>query len=139
VVLKPACDRWFDPSPNGKLIFGLTFHHDPLMGWLNRHVLGGPADRFTNVFPGLWDTESGRQRYSLPMGIEVIFSSYCHRQGWSSDGTMLAIAGQHEFADWDVPPRRSITWLAAGAVVFALPPFVIARWRVRRLRREATA
>jgi hypothetical protein len=40
---------------------------------------------------------------------------------------------------WDVPPGKSVTWLAAGAMLLALPPFLIARRRVCRLRREAAA
>jgi hypothetical protein len=58
---------------------------------------------------------------------------------WSADGTLLAIAGEDELTVWDIPPRRSLKWFMAGAALFALPPFVIARRRVRRLRREAAA
>jgi hypothetical protein len=138
IGLTPACERWFDLSPNGKLVFGLAVYRNAVMEWINQDVLRRQAGEFTNVIPGLWDTESGRQRYSLPMGIEEIFAG-SSRHGWSSDGMLLAIAGKHQLAVWDVPPRRSITWLAAGAAAFALPPFVIARRRVRRLRQEAAA
>jgi hypothetical protein len=138
VVLKPVSEQWLDPSPNGKLVFGLAVQRDPIMEWINQHVLGRPGGRFTNLFPGLCDTQSGRQRYSLPMGIEeIVFGSSSY--GWSSDGTLLAIAGKNTLAVWDIPPRKSLSWFAVGATLFALPPFVIARRRVRELRQEAAA
>jgi hypothetical protein len=59
--------------------------------------------------------------------------------GWSPDGTLLAIAGETMLAVWDVPPRKRLSWFAVGAALCAFPPFLIARRRVRRLRREATA
>jgi hypothetical protein len=136
-VLKPVSRLWLDPSPNGKLIFGLAVQRDPVMEWINQNVLGRPAGGFTNLFPGLWDTQSGRQRYSLPMAIEIMVGSWSY--GWSSDGTLLAMSNRQQLAVWDVPPRRSIAWLTAGAALFALQLAVIARWRVRRLRREAAA
>jgi hypothetical protein len=40
---------------------------------------------------------------------------------------------------WDIPPRKSLSWFAAGAALLGLPIFTIARLRVRRLRLQAAA
>jgi hypothetical protein len=86
----------------------------------------------------IWETGSGRQRHVLPMALDSdLTSSTGH--AWSPDGTLLAIAGEDELTVWDIPPRKSLSWFAGGAGLFALPLFVIARRQVRRLRREVTA
>jgi hypothetical protein len=46
--------------------------------------------------------------------------------------------GDTRLEQWDVPPRKPLAWFLAGAVLLALPPALLARWRVRRLRRPAT-
>jgi WD40 repeat protein len=57
---------------------------------------------------------------------------------WSPDGTSVAAASfsyeRGTWCLWDIPPRKSLTWFAAGAAMFALPIAMIARRRVRRLR-----
>jgi hypothetical protein len=67
-----------------------------------------------------------------------IYSGYVD---YSTDGRFLAIsfAQDEEFHlhVWDVPPRKPLTWFAAGAVLLILPLAWLARRRVRRLRRAA--
>jgi WD40 repeat protein len=132
----PAADEFFlchTYSPDGRWLFVTARHTDPILELLRR-----PLNEVVTERPHLWDTREGRLRYSLPMTVDSTFgniSQYC----WSPDGTLLAIAGNDQLAVWDIPPRRSLTWLAAGAMLFSLPPFLIARRRVRRLRREAAA
>src|SRR5262249_8064316 len=114
-----------------------NFGNDPLLGLLNAYVLQGALD-LGGTRPFLWDTRTGRARHVLPMAVGPDFSSstgHC----WSSDGTVLAVAGIDRLAVLGIPPRKSRKWFAAGAALFALPPFMIARRRVRRLRREAAA
>jgi hypothetical protein len=59
---------------------------------------------------------------------------------WSPDGRQVACldSGDRPWVRvWDVPPRPSIVWFAAGAALLAVPPFLLAGWRVQRLRRRA--
>jgi hypothetical protein len=52
---------------------------------------------------------------------------------------LLAVAGRDAVAVWDIPPRKSLKWFAAGAALIALPLVLTARRWVRRLRKEAAA
>ncbi|HTK73892.1 MAG TPA: hypothetical protein VL371_01470 [Gemmataceae bacterium] len=128
--------EWVGLSPDG----GLVLRHDtidnPIFEFLDLRLLQGALG--TNVRPVVWETGSGRLRHVLPMAIDPDVDSPAGH-AWSADGTFLAIAGEDELTVWDIPPRRSLKWFMAGAALFALPPFVIARRRVRRLRREAAA
>ena len=55
---------------------------------------------------------------------------------WSPNSEVAAIHDKHDnsWAVWDIPPRKSLTWFAAGAALLALPIAFLARRRVRRLR-----
>jgi hypothetical protein len=55
---------------------------------------------------------------------------------WSADGKLGAVheSGTHEFSIWDIPPRKSLTWFAAGAAILALPIAFVAWRRTRKLR-----
>lgn len=52
----------------------------------------------------------------------------------SSDGKLFAINDSETLRVWDIPPRKSLTWLATGAAIFGLPIAHLARRRVRKLR-----
>lgn len=63
--------------------------------------------------------------------------------GWdlhrSPDGRSVAVYMQNygpvrQIAVWDYPLRKSLAWLAAGAVLLAFPIAFVARRRVRKLR-----
>jgi WD40 repeat protein len=77
----------------------------------------------------LYDVESGESLGVVP----------AEQACWSPDGQTLATPMNSErpfsaIGLWDIPPRKSLTWLAAGAAILALPIALIARRRVRRLR-----
>jgi hypothetical protein len=54
----------------------------------------------------------------------------------SPDGRTLAIPTERRdrVELWDIPPRKSLTWRAAGAALLALPIALVAWRRVRKLR-----
>jgi WD40 repeat protein len=128
--------RWGDLSPDGGLVLGDDVSDNPVFEFLDLHFLQGALG--TNVRPALWEAARGRLLHVLPMAL-ASDADRPTRHAWSPDGRLLAIAGVDDVMVWDVPPRRSLKWLMAGATLFALPPFVIARRRVRRLWREAAA
>jgi WD40 repeat protein len=56
---------------------------------------------------------------------------------WINDGQFLALLAdnsRNEWHIWDIPPRKSPLWFAAGAAVLGLPISLLARRRDRRLR-----
>src|SRR5262249_38335191 len=129
---------WLDLSPDGRLVLGNDLVDNPLLELLNAHVLQGALGELGGAQPVLWATGPGRLRHFLPMTFDPgMGSSTGH--AWSAEGKLLALASGDTLAVWDIPPRKPLSWVAAGATLFSLPPFVIARWRVRRLRREAAA
>jgi len=135
--LKDIADTmWVGLSPDGVLVLGYDYINDPVFEFLDLHFLQGALG--TNVRPVLWETGTGRRRHVLPMAIDSDLRSPTG-YAWSPDGTLLAIAGEDDLMVWDIPPRKPLKWFMAGAALFALPPFLIARWRVRRLRKEAAA
>jgi len=82
----------------------------------------------------LFDSVTGEARGDIPG-----FGSSWY---WSPDGRQLAsIAGDVNrlVQVWDAPPRKSRVWFGVGSALFAVPPFLLAGWRVQRLRRRATS
>jgi len=73
------------------------------------------------------------------MPVELDYPHTPPQNVWSSDGKLLAISRPDSLTVWDIPPRKPLTWFAAGATLLALPTFTIACRRVRRLRRQAAA
>lgn len=135
---------WLGLSPDGKLILGYDLVASRLWAMLNWQVLRGALGDLSSDHAVIWETGSGRRRYVLPTTVDAgLRSSFWYgrseRCGWSRDGALLAIAGEEELTVWDIAPRKPLWWFAAGALLFAVPLFVIVRWRVRRLRREAAA
>jgi WD40 repeat protein len=53
----------------------------------------------------------------------------------SPDGRTLAVfASDNRVQLWDIPPRKSLTWFAAGAALLAFSIALVARRRIRRLK-----
>jgi hypothetical protein len=55
----------------------------------------------------------------------------------ASDSSALALRdpwAQSLWLIWDIPPRKSLTWFAAGAAILALPIALVAWRRTRKLR-----
>jgi hypothetical protein len=47
--------------------------------------------------------------------------------------SMLVTTSGSEVLIYDIPPRRSMTWFAAGAAMLAMPIAFVAWWRGRNL------
>jgi hypothetical protein len=137
-VLSETTDtRWLGLSPDGTFVLGHHWDDRPVSPLRNAKLLRGAFGELGGPSPVLWETSSGRLRHILPIAFEVLVegtTSYA----WSADGTLLALANG-ELTVWHIPPRKPLGWFAAGAALLALPPCVVARRRVRALRREAAA
>jgi WD40 repeat protein len=77
----------------------------------------------------MFDAQSGEHLGDIPA------DGLC----WSPDGRRLAapFGAERPYAAigfWDIPPRKSLTWFAAGAALLALPIALAAWRRVRNLR-----
>jgi hypothetical protein len=57
---------------------------------------------------------------------------------WSPDSRTLATFLKSDYPSpiglWNIPPRKSLTWFAAGAAILALPIVLVAWRRTRKLR-----
>jgi WD40 repeat protein len=64
---------------------------------------------------------------------EGVGGSSAHGYGFCTpDGATFITQGMNgQIQLWDVPPRKPLTWFLALAALLALPPTVLARWRVR--------
>jgi WD40 repeat protein len=133
ITLRSDDQDWESLSPDGRLVFGITQFQSPVAEWLHLHVLKRPPEDFESVHAQLWETGCGRLRYSF----NAHFGTPPRQSAWPPDGALIAVAGKDTLSVWDVPLRRPLTWFAAGAALFGVPPFVIARRQVRRHRKEA--
>jgi hypothetical protein len=88
----------------------------------------------------LYDLSAGRHLCDLP-GQTFSYRAFWMPQSllahWVPDGTAVAIfdpdsAGTWKL--WDIPPRKSLTWFAAGAALLGLPILYLARRRIHRLK-----
>jgi WD40 repeat protein len=98
------------PQPSSS---GIVFH-DPVTGdnLSEKYGLGGPS--LDSGIPAEW---------SFPV--------------WSPDGCTVVTLDRHwghALTLWDVPPRKPLTWFAAGAALLALPISLLAWRRTRKLR-----
>jgi len=134
-----------DIEPLRGYVFVGHSHDHPWNGvrdWVERAGMKWPFSRRRDRDSGeLIDIVSGRSVVSLPFQMESTFPS--------TDGP-LAVTGtfdQTVFDEavvprvevWDIPPRKSVWSFTARTALLAVPLFLIARRRVRRLREEAAA
>jgi hypothetical protein len=98
-------------------------------------------DRFEVETQEFIDVETGNSVVPEPTPQPgKVIQSTCGPLAVKMDQDLLPVDETPPVVDvWDVPPRRKPRWFMAGAALFAVPPFLIARRRVRRLRREAAA
>jgi WD40 repeat protein len=101
----------------------------PIRDWAQRlglsRLLGGDPRRGLVLF----DPREGRK-----LGHVADVSGMV----WSPDGAWLATLDEQgrTVRVWDIPPRKTCSWLFTLAVLMAVPSLWIARRHVRRLRRE---
>jgi hypothetical protein len=128
---------WLGVSPDGVFMLESHRHGNRLLDLLDRHFTSlGP---WAYERPHLVEIGTGRPVYSMPMALPNGVAHPATSHGWSRDRALLAVAGKDTLAVWDIPPRKPLSWFTTGVALFALPPFLIARRRLRRLRQEAAA
>jgi hypothetical protein len=99
-------------------------------------------DRWLRKLPSLKLTRPATNRLQL-VAVETgqvtfdqgLIGSVAQVQFGSNGGMLVVEENQsHTLWYWDIPPRKSLTWLAGGAALLALPIALLASRRVRRLR-----
>ena len=105
--------------------------------YLGRHAV---VEGDVTSMGGTIEREPGAEIHGATSEVGILpFGPYGDRWLTSPDGRTLAVMrSENEVQLWDVPPRKPLAWFLAGAVLLALPPALLTRWRVRRLRRAAT-
>jgi WD40 repeat protein len=87
----------------------------------------------------IFDVRTGEHLVEIPSVSEEIVEGIrpLVSLDWSPDDKTLATLQSgtlNVWNLWDIPPRKSVTWFAAGAALLALPIAFVARRRVRELR-----
>jgi len=132
-------DRIGGLGPNARTLAYVSARPTPVRDWMTAHGLPWPFPAHQEIGTRLVDVEAEKDIANLPpwqnksqiaVGAHVFFSP---------DGQLYAERIDGGIRIWDVPPRKSLTWFVVGAILVALPPFLIARRRVRRLRQGAVA
>jgi len=128
--------RWIGFSPDGLHMLGSRRHGNIVLDLLDQQFSSlGP---FVHRRPQLFEIETGRPLYSMPMALPNNYGHPATSCGWSHDRSLLAVAGNDAVAVWDLPPRKSLTWFAVGTGLLTCPLAILARRRNRReLARES--
>jgi WD40 repeat protein len=118
-----------DIAPDGESVLigrRVTSRFAVFRAWLARHgLMGFVLEDFEEV---LIDTATGRQLHSFPVNSAK----------YGTDGqSLMQFGSDGEITQWDIPPRKPLTWFALAAAILALPVAGLAWRRSRRLRREA--
>jgi hypothetical protein len=133
-LLRPSVGHWWHSfSPDGRLLFGDIPRHNPPPELLNRYLFIRTTGATIEMRPELWEADSGRLRYSLPMDVGGGFSGGPPRHCWSLDGKLLAIAGEVTLTVWDIPPGKLWSCFLPLAAILAVPPMWLAQQQVRRI------
>jgi WD40 repeat protein len=113
---------------------------EAVWAWLERHGLPGPRPAW-NYHSELLDTATGR-RLLVPRFVDGTSAAFSPdgqslvagaiSQAGSGAAGETPIGAADEVAVWDLPPRRSVTWLLFVALVLALPIVWLANRRNRR-------
>jgi hypothetical protein len=146
-------------SPDGRFAFVpfVETHQVFWRDWLNRLGIVSTHIRKRDVGIQFFDAESGslvgtipaQWSRAYPVGASLpvwVLSAQTH---WSPDSSRLAtceypyrtdeptpteLENWFQWEIWDIPPRKSLLWFAAGAALLALPIAFVARRRARKLR-----
>lgn len=97
-----------------------------------------PGRRF--ITGNLYEATTGSMVGEVPVKPAYVHPGTLMRRPmdlrWSPDGRSIAIADPESMGSWqiwDIPPRKSLTWFAAGAALLVLPIAFAAHRRRRRL------
>ena len=133
----------WDLSPNGRVLIGFS---GPTADDLIARVARKLGFQWTQVLKSearfldpATAHEIGANRWigGLGLGSGVEFTEDEIAQLlWSPDGAALISKDRSTQTAtlWDIPPRKSLTWFAAGAALLALPIALVAWRRTRKLR-----
>jgi hypothetical protein len=120
-------------APNGQLVAvrqSVESTEGTLNYWLRQLHLGGFTRPEVTERVKLVDIETGQIVFE-----QGLIGSAAEVQFTRANGLLIVEENKsHTLWFWDIPPRKSLTWFAAGAGLLALPIALVARRRVRRLR-----
>jgi WD40 repeat protein len=124
-------------APDGRYLAVEALVRNPFLLRLNAWWPRRPVEDFIAERLRLLDTNTGESAAVLPAKFDWNRRDGMERTRYSTDGSLLAVMTDAKIEIWDLPPRGSMTWLAAIAVGLALPIVGLAKWRSRRLQRAA--
>jgi hypothetical protein len=141
-VSKPLSEALAQPwvlqvSPDGRVGLLATYIPErPLQAWLRKLRITNPFGDY-DFGATFFDLKSGQQGAFVPVSSRAPNKpALSIAAEWSGTGNTLAIYGRGEPESaciYDIPPRKSLTWFAAGAALVALPIAFVAWRRSRKL------
>jgi len=124
-----------DFSDDGRFLLARLSHAAPAWArWLTQRL---PASRGLvsdahRAAVHVWECRTGRPEVTLWRETEYALLA--------PDGrTLVTVEPDGALRLWDVPLSKPLAWFAGGTVMLALPFFLLAGWRVQRLRRRVDA
>jgi hypothetical protein len=126
-------------SPDGRIVLWPTdLPEKPWRAWLRKLRIRVPFSDDYDFGATFLDMKSGQQVAFAPLNPRALNKpARSITAEWSGTGKTVAIFGRGEpesVSNYDIPPRKSLTWFSAGAAMFALPIALVGWWRARKLR-----
>jgi hypothetical protein len=118
----------FDVSPDGSLLASVELGQDDFLTVLLSHL------GFRSVFPLSGGSTIQIRRLEDGASLGNVPGYLLH---WIQGRSAVATNDEEQSEVWrifDIPPRKSLTWFAAGAALLALPIALVTWRRTRKLR-----
>jgi hypothetical protein len=132
----------YELSPDRRvlLICGTEKVRSPVRAFVERLGIRWPFSDSGPPDAQIYDAASGRMLGAVSGHQSFGFSEQPRwpKLAWSPGGDAVATCqfmGEYpRWSVWDIPPRKSLTWFAAGAALLALPIALVSWCRTRKLR-----
>jgi WD40 repeat protein len=124
-------------SSDGQYLTTRVWADNSLLLWVHEKVLTLPGNWVYRTRINLLDGATGREEVTLPTEFDGTEGIGLERVIFAPDQSLLALITNDQIAVWDVPAQKPLLGFLTGAALLALPLAVLARWRMRRLRRTA--